>query len=123
MKTAADICADILAGVEFPRVIEGRCPVCGETYVNPHYAACCYNKQCRNAMKKGVAKARIARGECPKRQRPHRPKYMPLDVRKCHDCGKPTPDYRCPACQAAFREKNNVTWSDTVADEAWSQTW
>ena len=32
--------------------------------------------------------------------------------RRCHDCGRPTPDYRCPACWAAFRRRHGVTWDD-----------
>lgn len=26
-------------------------------------------------------------------------------LRKCHDCGKPTPDYRCPACWRKLRKR------------------
>lgn len=29
--------------------------------------------------------------------------------RKCHDCGKLTSNYRCPACLKKWREKNHVT--------------
>ena len=32
-----------------------------------------------------------------------------LSRRKCHDCGKPTTDYRCPACLAAWRRRNGVS--------------
>lgn len=28
--------------------------------------------------------------------------------RRCHDCGKPTTDYRCPQCLAKWRHKNGV---------------
>lgn len=28
--------------------------------------------------------------------------------RACHDCGRPTTDYRCPACLAAFRQRHGV---------------
>ena len=28
--------------------------------------------------------------------------------RACHDCGRPTTDYRCPACRAAFRQRHGV---------------
>lgn len=31
-----------------------------------------------------------------------------LSARRCHDCGKPTPDYRCPACLAKWRRKHGV---------------
>lgn len=32
--------------------------------------------------------------------------------RKCHDCGKPISDYRCPACWAKVYRENGVTESD-----------
>ena len=35
----------------------------------------------------------------------------PLSLRKCHDCKKPTTQYRCPKCQAEFRRTHNVTES------------
>ncbi len=28
--------------------------------------------------------------------------------RRCHDCGAPTSDYRCPACRQAWLKKHNV---------------
>lgn len=28
--------------------------------------------------------------------------------RRCHDCGKPTSDYRCPRCLTRWRRKHNV---------------
>ena len=31
-----------------------------------------------------------------------------LSLRRCHDCGKPTVDYRCPKCRARWRERNGV---------------
>lgn len=29
-------------------------------------------------------------------------------VRRCHDCGRATSDYRCPACLRKWRLKNGV---------------
>lgn len=29
-------------------------------------------------------------------------------ARACHDCGKPTSDYRCRACLEAWRRKHGV---------------
>lgn len=31
-----------------------------------------------------------------------------LSLRRCHDCGKPTVDYRCPRCLAKWRTRNGV---------------
>lgn len=32
--------------------------------------------------------------------------------RKCHDCGKPTNDYRCPKCWARIRGDSVSSYSD-----------
>lgn len=32
--------------------------------------------------------------------------------RKCHDCGKPTNDYRCPKCWARIRGDSVRSYSD-----------
>jgi hypothetical protein len=32
-----------------------------------------------------------------------------MSRRRCHDCGKPTTDYRCPSCLAAWRRRNGVS--------------
>ena len=37
-------------------------------------------------------------------------------LRRCHDCGAPTTDYRCPACWAKLRRKGGYNLSDTVQD-------
>ena len=37
-------------------------------------------------------------------------------TRRCHDCGRPTTDYRCPACWAKLRRKGGYNLSDTVQD-------
>lgn len=37
-------------------------------------------------------------------------------MRRCHDCGAPTTDYRCPACWAKLRRKGGYNLSDTVQD-------
>ena len=29
-------------------------------------------------------------------------------MRRCHDCGRPTTDYRCPKCWAKIRRKSGV---------------
>ena len=37
-------------------------------------------------------------------------------MRRCHDCGAPTTDYRCPRCWAKLRRKGGYNLSDTVQD-------
>lgn len=39
--------------------------------------------------------------------------------RKCHDCGAPTSDYRCPACRAEWRRKNGVPLDADESGEEW----
>ena len=40
----------------------------------------------------------------PKRKRPTESRPAPVGkMRKCHDCGKPTTDFRCPKCWAKLR--------------------
>ena len=42
----------------------------------------------------------------PKRKRPTESRPAPVGkMRRCHDCGKPTPDFRCPECWAKLRAK------------------
>lgn len=37
-------------------------------------------------------------------------------MRRCHDCGAPTTDYRCPACWVKLHRKGGYNLSDTVQD-------
>jgi len=37
--------------------------------------------------------------------KPRLPKPRGKNMRKCHNCGRPTPDYRCSKCWAKLREK------------------
>lgn len=41
----------------------------------------------------------------------------PKPKRKCHDCGRPTDDYRCPVCLRKWRQKNGVSESACGIDE------
>jgi len=40
----------------------------------------------------------------------------PKPKRRCHDCKKPTDDYRCPECRRLWRLKNDVVLSDEGCD-------
>lgn len=37
-------------------------------------------------------------------------------MRRCHDCGRPTTDYRCPKCWSKLRSRGGYTTTDTVQD-------
>lgn len=43
--------------------------------------------------------------------------YIKSRMRKCHDCQKPTWDYRCPKCQAKWRSKHGVSIMINDAEE------
>lgn len=45
-------------------------------------------------------------------------KVSPL--RNCHDCHKPTTDYRCPKCLAKWQARNNVNLYGTC-EEGWEE--
>lgn len=56
----------------------------------------------------GLAKRRPPRSE---------PPVSELSRRRCHDCGKPTTDYRCPKCLAKFRARNGVSVNGAKDDD------
>lgn len=37
-----------------------------------------------------------------------------LKLRRCHDCGRPTPDYRCPECWARIRGEEDFSLEDAT---------
>lgn len=37
---------------------------------------------------------------------------MESPKRACHDCGKPTTDYRCPQCRYKWAKKHGVVLDD-----------
>ena len=47
-----------------------------------------------------------------------RRKQVGFSVRACHDCGRPTTDYRCPACREKFPQRHGVA-ADTACGEEW----
>lgn len=44
--------------------------------------------------------------------KPRLPKLNGKNMRKCHDCGKPTTDYRCSKCWAKLRAKHGYSTED-----------
>lgn len=35
-------------------------------------------------------------------------------TRRCHDCGRPTPNYRCSGCLRKWRAKHDVSDADII---------
>lgn len=56
------------------------------------------------------ARAKLVGLQKPRPRREEKPPPLPLKpaMRRCHDCGRPTPDYRCPKCLEKWRAKHGV---------------
>lgn len=92
---------------------EDECPICGKlfTKLSPNALHC---EECRP----------IARGKTTKNQQAQRVRGMrlqdgslPNDLppsRTCHDCGRPTNNYRCAECWAKIQHGLN---SDIASEE------
>ena len=93
-----------------------KCRVCGAEFeAKANNQKYCSPDCMRKARREG--RARNARERYAREKPSASGKYVapgeeaPLNLRKCHDCKKPTTQYRCPACQIAFRRKYEVTES------------
>ena len=63
-----------------------------------------FNRQGRGSKPKLEPKPRPTSEPRSKRKRPTESKPAPVGkMRRCHDCGAPTPDFRCPKCWAKLR--------------------
>lgn len=43
-------------------------------------------------------------------------RQIPRYMRRCHDCGRPTTDYRCPACWARLRSRGGYSPKGYASD-------
>lgn len=75
------------------------CRTCGKVFTpknNPIQIFC--DRTCFFASKAGLSREEMLASQ---------KKENPDDtMRKCHDCGRPTIDYRCPSCWAKIRNKS-----------------
>ena len=102
-----------------------RCAVCNKTYlVTRPGQLVCADPLCQHVVLQEAQAIRALNGE---------KKEVPLPVRderklalaekrgqklrKCHDCGRPTVDFRCLACRAAWRVKNGLAPMKSVYEE------
>lgn len=76
--------------------MEHTCQVCGATFHGSAGQIYCSVKCRYKAQAQNVTKIM-------------REKRALKATRRCHDCGKPTPDYRCPKCLAKWRKKHGVS--------------
>ena len=78
------------------------CPKCGESFTPKHFNQIYCSPQCKEIM-------------------PHcsRPQKKPSSGKRvCHDCGKPTTNYRCDECWAKLRRRNGLAIADTDEEMA-----
>lgn len=117
------------------------CPVCGTSFET----GLKYTKYCpehRNAKKAGKGRSHVP-GVCAQCGRPfyghgnarfcgdacrrrhseaegrESPRRKPdaVAVRACHDCGRPTADYRCSACWEKFRQRYGVAADEECMED------
>ena len=81
--------------------LEMKCRYCGETFVRRYGTQMYCSVSCRESVELDGSAAL----DDPRRH-----------LRKCHDCGKPTPDYRCNACRERFYARHAVTGSFRTGD-------
>lgn len=43
-------------------------------------------------------------------------RYITRYIRRCHDCGRPTTDYRCPRCWARLRSRGGYAPKGDASD-------
>lgn len=43
-------------------------------------------------------------------------RQIPRYMRRCHDCGRPTTDYRCPRCWARLRSRGGYALKGDASD-------
>lgn len=84
---------------------ERVCPVCGDTFRPKNYRHTYCSMACQEKSKlKAYAGIRQ-----PAPRRPKGTRDQGEFVRPCHDCGKPTTDYRCPKCLSQWRARYHVS--------------
>lgn len=86
------------------------CPICGNKFKPKFDQARYCSDECRKQARRAYQVQRQAQ---------IRNDLIPPPTRKCHDCGKPTSNYRCAECQAKWRAKYAVTGAGDV-EEAYS---
>ena len=80
---------------EAPPEPDAVCPVCGKAFRKKQKTQVYCSEKCRRCQED------CNQGK--RRQSQKDPKYLGW---RCHDCGKPSGTYRCPACQRKFQHKH-----------------
>lgn len=91
-----------------------KCVVCGKKFIPKSSRQKCCSPSCMEVNSKGL--------QVRWRRRRSNPESVPVEnengneygpdieqySRTCHDCGKPTNDYRCASCRRKWLEKNKA---------------
>ena len=119
--------------LECKRMRQVVCPVCGQTFYkkNPRQTFC---SECIKSAKasgyryricpkckklfKALHAERICRECCIVRtaadtKNESANTYIKMKKRRCHDCGKPTYNYRCDKCREKWQRSHNVSLSSS----------
>lgn len=80
--------------------IQKRCLCCGETFLAVTKERLFCDRYCFYAYQLGMSRERYLKERTTSQ--------VKLSVRKCHDCGKPTTDYRCSSCRDKWRKRHGV---------------
>ena len=102
-----------------------RCAVCGRTYlVTRPGQLVCADELCQQVVLREAQAIRSLAGGRKGKALPVRDERKlalaekrSQKLRKCHDCGRPTTDFRCPACKAAWRVKHGLAPMRSVYEE------
>ena len=80
---------------------ERACLHCGRSFTSTNRGRQKYcDNTCRYAAQTGVSREEYIRDW---------EKGNSLTQRRCHDCGRPTNDYRCPSCWAKKRSETELS--------------
>lgn len=108
-KYCSKECKDKAAQTRAPQ----KCKCCGKLFPAKGHAVFC-DKACSYAFRAGVSREEWI-AEHPQSDQ------STLFKRKCHDCGKPTNNYRCPACWEKLRSNSEI---DGIPEyEVMGQAW
>lgn len=102
-----------------------KCAVCGKTYlVTRPGQLVCADELCQQVVLREAQAIRSLAGGRKGKAMPVRDERKTalaekrgLGLRKCHDCGRPTVDFRCPPCKAAWRARHGLAPMRSVFDE------
>ena len=102
-----------------------KCAVCGKTYlVTRPGQLVCADELCQQVVLREAQAIRALAGGRKGKTLPVRDERKlalaekrSQKLRKCHDCGRPTVDFRCPSCRTAWRVKNGLAPMRSVFDE------